>query len=110
MGSVAALVGFADGARASATIDLIWIDTTDPACLDAARRNCPRLGAAISSVRVTDNITLAVIVTAGPKGVQDLSVSVDYRDTLPKLSVTDFGNLLTPPPAGGRIPSRIQRA
>ena len=76
----AALVGFAGAAQASATIDLIWIDTTDPACIDAARRDCPRFGATISSVAATDNITLAVIVTAGPKGLQGASVGVDYRN------------------------------
>jgi hypothetical protein len=94
----AALVGFAGAAQASATIDLVWIDTTDPACIDAARRDCPQLGTEISSVAATDNITLAVIVTAGPKGIQAASVGVDYRDALPKLSVTDFRSLSTTEP------------
>jgi len=48
-------------ANASATIDLIWVDMTDTACTDAGRRDCPRLGSTISSVAVTDSITLGVI-------------------------------------------------
>jgi hypothetical protein len=95
MGSVAALVGFAGAANASATVDLIWIDTTDTACTNDGRRDCPRLGAGISSVAVSDNITLAVILTAGPNSSWGAGVSVNYGDTLPALSVVDFQRLTT---------------
>jgi hypothetical protein len=98
VGSVVALVGFADAANASATLDLIWIDKTDSACIDADRRDCPQLGTTISSVAVTDNITLAVILTAGPNGSMGASVSVNYGDALPSLSVVGFQSLTTTVP------------
>ena len=54
IGSVVALVGFAGAANASATIDLIWTATgTDTSPID---------------VQVSSNITLEVILTAGPGG------------------------------------------
>ena len=102
VGSVVALVGFAGAAHASATVDLIWIDVSntdadgDPICLRADERNCPQLGAVISSVAVTDKITLGVIITAGPNGLSGGGVSVNYGDALPKLSVTQFQTLNTP--------------
>lgn len=98
----AAAVGFASGANASATVDLIWIDVSatnlmgNPVCLMPANRNClpdPRSydgGTAIRSVLVTDNITLGVILTAGPSGSMGGGVSVNYGDALPKFSVVDF--------------------
>jgi hypothetical protein len=95
MGSVVALVGFAGAADASATVDLIWIDKTDTACTNAARRDCPRLGADISSVAVSDNITLLVLITAGPGGLLRGSVSVDYND-LWWASVVQFRSFSTP--------------
>ena len=95
MGSVVALVGFAGAAGASATVDLIWIDTTVTACIDDGRRDCPQLGATISSVAVTDNITLAVILTAGPNGSMGAGVSVNYDDALSLLSVVGFQSLTT---------------
>ena len=101
--SVVALVGFAGAANASATIDLIWIDVTNvntggnPICLRPARRNCPQLGTMLSNVAVTDNITLGVIITAGPLGVAGAAVSVNYGGALPLLSVIDFRSLNTPP-------------
>ena len=97
------LVGFAGTANASATVDLIWIDITDtdtdgkPICLQPANRNCPQLGSTISNVAMTDNITLGVIITAGPGSILAVGVDVDYNDTLPKLSVTAFQSLITPP-------------
>jgi hypothetical protein len=95
MGSVVALVGFASAANASATVDLIWIDNTDTACTDPNRRDCPQLGTTLSSVAVTDNITLGVIITAGPGGVVGAGVSVDYSNVLPLFSVNNFGNFTT---------------
>ena len=65
MGSVVALVGFAGAANASATVDLIWIDISDvdtngiPICLRPLNRDCPQLGTTLTSVAVTDTITLA---------------------------------------------------
>jgi hypothetical protein len=95
MGSVVALVGFAGAANASATVDLIWIDKTDTACIDDGRRDCPQLGTTLTSVAVSDRITLAVILTAGPNGSWGAAVSVDYGDALPNLSVADFQSLTT---------------
>jgi hypothetical protein len=107
MGSVVALVGFAGAANASATVDLIWIDTTDTACIDDDRRDCPQLGTTLSSVLVSDNITLGVILTAGPGGIAFAGVGVDYGDALPTLDVTDFQRLSTTPylPRGGFEPN-----
>ena len=101
--SVVALVGFAGAAQASATIDLIWIDVTNvdsngnPICLRPAERNCPHLGTTISSLAVADDITLGVIITAGPNSIHGAGVSVNYGGALPILSVTDFGSLTTEP-------------
>ncbi len=95
--SVVALVGFADAANASATVDLIWIDTTDTACTDSDRRDCPQLGTAISSVAVSDKITLLVLLTAGPGGLADGGVSVNYGNFLPSyFSVVQFRSFPTP--------------
>jgi hypothetical protein len=104
MGSVVALMGFAGAADASATVDLIWIDVTNvdssgnPICLRSLQRNCPQLGTTLSSVAVTDNITLGVIITAGPGGLVGAGVSVDYSDVLPSLSVNGFQSLTTTSP------------
>ena len=104
MGSAVALLGFAGAANASATVDLIWIDvsTTTTAgaviCLRPAKRNCPRLGTTLTSVAATDNIALAMILTAGPLGSIGGSVSVDYSDALPKLSVINFQSMVTTVP------------
>ncbi len=54
-------------------------------------------GVSISSVFATDNITLGVILTAGPNGSAGGGVSVNYGDALPSLSVVDFQSLDTPP-------------
>jgi hypothetical protein len=97
-------VGFAGAANASATVDLVWIDVSVTAtngsviCLRPAKRNCPQLGTELTSVAVTDNITLAVILTAGPNGSIGGGVSVNYGDAL-SLSVVQFQSLSTTSPA-----------
>ncbi len=102
MGSVAALVGFAGTANASATVDLIWIDVTNvdtagnPICLEPANRDCPELGVTLTYMSVTDTITLGLIITAGPGGVVGAGVSVDYSNMLPTFSVNGFQRLTTP--------------
>ena len=104
MGSAVALMGFAGAANASATVDLVWIDVSATAtsgaviCLRPAKRNCPELGTTLSSVNVTDNITLAVILTAGPAGSIAADLSIDYSDALPKLSVAGFQSMTTTVP------------
>ncbi len=107
IGGVVALVGFAGAAGASATVDLIWIDVTqthatgEPICLLPANRNCapdPRShdgGATISSVALADDITLGVVLTAGPNGSMGGGVSVNYADALPKLDVVSFQSFTT---------------
>ena len=84
VGNVAALVGFAGAANASATIDLIW---------DATGTN------EISDLVVPTTLTLNVILTAGPNGSVGASVSVDYSAVKGKLSVIAFSS--TP---GGALP------
>ena len=88
--SVAALVGFAGAANASATIDLIWADTGTNQ---------------ISSGNSSSAITLQVILTAGPNGSQGGSVSVDYSDALGKLAVLGFANT----PGGAALPFAFDR-
>jgi len=106
-----ALLGFAGAAQASATVDLIWIDVSEtntagnPVCLLPANRNCapdPRsldggvtLTSLASEVALSDNITLGVILTAGPNGSVGGGVSVNYGDALPKLGVVGFQSLTT---------------
>jgi hypothetical protein len=99
LGSAAVLVGFAGAASASATVDLIWIDKTDTTCTNDGRRDCPRLGTALSSVAVSDNIALAVILTAGPGGSMGAGVSVNYNELLPMMSVSGFQSLTTTVPS-----------
>jgi len=85
--SVAALVGFAGAANASATIDLIWADTgTDT----------------ISGVNTSSAITLQVILTAGPNGSAGAVVSVDYSAAASKLTVLGYAS--TP---GGELPLQL---
>jgi hypothetical protein len=99
LGSVMALVGFSGAANASATVDLVWIDlSAGTVCLRPAQRNCPQLGSTLSSVLVTDNITLAVILTAGPGGSWGGGVSVDYNDAIPKLGLIAFRRVSTTKP------------
>jgi hypothetical protein len=95
MASAVTLVGFAGAANASATVDLIWIDTTDTACTNANRRDCPQLGTTLSSVATTDNIVLLVRLTAGAGGVVGAGVSVDYSDLLPGFSTSGFRTFTT---------------
>ena len=75
--SVAALVGFAGSANASATIDLIWADTGTNE---------------ISGVNVSSAITLQVILTAGDEGSNGASVRVDYGAALGKLVVLGYAS------------------
>ncbi len=75
--SVAALVGFAGAANASATIDLIWADTGTNQ---------------ISNVNTSSAITLQVILTAGPNGSSGAGVSVDYGATKGKLVVLGYAS------------------
>ena len=83
LASLTTLVGFADVVRASATIDLIWADTGNDT---------------IYSARSSSEITLQVILTAGPAGSQGAGVSVDYG-SVSDLSV--LGYMSTP---GGPLP------
>jgi len=77
--SVAALVGFAGAASASATIDLIWAGS----------------GTATTSILATSSdITLNVILTAGPAGSSGAGVSIDYSTAVGTLSV--IGYMATP--------------
>jgi len=76
LGSAVALVGFVGAAHASATIDLIWADTGTNE---------------IRGVNSSSQITLQVILTAGPLGSQGAGVSVDYSQVA-GLSVVAFSN------------------
>jgi hypothetical protein len=104
MGSAVALMGFAGAANASATVDLVWIDVSTTAtngsviCLRAAKRDCPQLGDTLIDPAVSDNITLAVILTAGPADSIGADLSIDYSDALPKLGVTAFQSMTTTVP------------
>jgi hypothetical protein len=110
VGSVVALAGFAGAADASATIDLIWIDLSgtdaagDPICLEPVNRNCPPdprspdNGVTISSLAVSDYITMAVIVTAGSGGVVGAGASVDYSSALQVIRAVDFRRFTTVSP------------
>jgi len=105
-----ALAGFADAANASATVDLIWIDVSqtdssgNPICLLPENRNCPPDprsylgGSTIASVGFSEEITLGVILTAGPNGSIGAGVSVNYGDALPVLGVVGFQSLTTTSP------------
>ena len=76
-GVIASLLAFTGIAHASATIDLLWEDgTTDTLC-----------GAPASS-----NITLNVVLTAGPNGSVGAGISVDYSDAAGKADLIDFGS------------------
>jgi hypothetical protein len=110
LGSAVALMGFAGAANASATIDLVWVDAsetdaTGAVCMKAANRNCTQLGVTLSTAAVTDNITLLAILTAGGGGVLNLSISVDYGNALPKVSVVGFRRFNTKPYLPGSIGS-----
>ena len=104
LGSMVALAGFAGAANASATVDLIWIDVStlgtdgNPACLKPNTRNCPFLGSSMSNVATSEEITLLVLVTAGPQGVIGAALSVDYTELIPEMSVSGFQSLKTTKP------------
>ena len=76
--SVAALVGFAGAANASATIDLIWADT---GTFVISNVNSP-----------SSAITLQVILTAGPNGSAGAGVSVDYSAVVDKITVLGYAS------------------
>ena len=102
MGSVVALAGFASTANASATVDLIWIDKSDTTCLRPIRRDCPRLGTTLGvdpEIATSDNVTLLVLLTAGPGGSIGGGVSVDYSSATATYTVNDFRSLTTIKPA-----------
>ena len=87
VGSVVALVGFAGAANASATIDLIWAGS----------------GTATTSILATSsNITLQVILTAGPDGSAGAGISVDYSAAVGTLSVIGYAST-----SGGGLPLTI---
>jgi hypothetical protein len=67
--------GFAGAANASATIDLIWAGSGTP-----------------TTSAVSTTIVLNVVVTAGPNGVDQVAVSVDYSEALSTLSVLDYAS------------------
>jgi len=75
LGSAVALVGFVGAAHASATIDLIWADTGTNE---------------IRGVNSSSQITLQVILTAGPNGSQGAGVSIDYSGVLSALEVIGY--------------------
>ncbi|HEX9815171.1 MAG TPA: PEP-CTERM sorting domain-containing protein [Myxococcota bacterium] len=76
LGAVAAVVGWAGIAQASANIDLLWNGTSD----------------AISGVSTSSNLTLHVILTAGPKGSMGAGVSIDYSDAIGKVEMIGFSS------------------
>jgi len=88
MGSVVTLAGFAGVANASATIDLIWADTGTNE---------------ITSVGVSDQIQLNVILTAGPNGAFGADVSVDYSEVLVALVVVGYAST----PSGPELPGTL---
>jgi len=113
---VVALAGLTGAANASATVDLIWIEACDtpqglpPPCLLPTQRICPvdsravgvpgySDGVALDSDAYAvwpcenDEITLVVILTAGPTGSWGAGVSVNYSDALPQVSVLEFQSL-----------------
>ena len=81
MAGLAALVGFASSASATATVDLLWNGTT-------ATLTDPT-GSASSTL-----ITLNIVITAGAQGVASYTLSVLY-DPL-KLVVNSFSNTALP--------------
>jgi len=98
MGSVVALVGFASTANASATVDLQWIDNAEAVnCTKATQRNCTLLGTTMNNVAVSDNITLLVLLTAGPNGSIGAGVSVNYAEMEVGLNVDRFRRFNTKP-------------
>ncbi len=75
--SLAALVGFAGAANASATIDLIWAET----------------GTNEITIPNTSSVaTLQVILTAGPNGSIGAGVSVDYSAALGAFAVLGYAS------------------
>ncbi len=81
VGRVAALVGFAGAANASATIDLIWADTGTN-------------GITFLETAPT-TITLQVVLTAGPAGSQGAGVTVDFSTAAGKIAFLGAANNAT---------------
>ena len=90
VGSLVALVAFAGTANASATVDLLWNGTTS-------------LLVDVSGTATSTSITLDVVLTAGPGGVNGYTFSVTYDPT--KVQVTGFSNIQAPAfgPLGGIV-------
>jgi hypothetical protein len=81
------LVGFSSFANASATIDLFWGGTS----------------VTTSSVTSSSQITLHVVLTAGPNGSTGAAVTVDYSSAVGLLSVVQVTNN----PGSGTVPLEI---
>jgi hypothetical protein len=75
-GVLASLLAFSGVAHASATIDLLWDGTTDTLC----------------GVPASSQITLHVVLTAGPSGSMGGGISVDYSDSIGKAELVDFSS------------------
>ena len=76
VGAVAAILGWAGAAQASATIDLLWNGTSDT----------------IPGLSSSSNITLHVVLTAGSRGSMGAGVSVDYSDALGRADLVGFSS------------------
>jgi len=74
--AVAAVIGWAGVAQASANIDLLWNGTSDT----------------ISGISASSNITLHVVLTAGPGGSIGGGVTIDYSDALGKADLIAFSS------------------
>ncbi len=94
--SLVALAGFAGSASASATIDLLWTGS----------------GTATTTGFVTSsNITLNVVLTAGPLGSLGGGMSIDYTALVGDFSVVSFQSFqggLLPFPLGSTTDSGTQ--
>ena len=77
--AVAAVIGWAGVAQASANIDLLWNGTSDT----------------ISGLSASSNITLHVVLTAGPGGSIGGGVTIDYSDTLRNADLIAFSSTPT---------------
>lgn len=75
-GVLASLLTFAGVSHASATIDLLRDGTTDTLC----------------GVPASSQLTLHVVLTAGPNGPMGAGISVDYSDAIGKAELIDFSS------------------
>ncbi|MGE4606470.1 MAG: PEP-CTERM sorting domain-containing protein [Myxococcota bacterium] len=76
LAGLVAIIGIAGSAHASATLDLIW----------------PNSGTSVTSLAVSSNVTLNVVLTAGPMGLRAAAITLDYADALGSLSVVGITN------------------